>query len=172
MAQPDVIGPDTVVTMHYTLKNAGGKVIDSSVGHEPLEYLHGGGEIVPGLERALAGKKVGAKVSVVVPPEDGYGPRDPAGKQEFPREDFPEDLTIQPGMQLIVEDEDGEEVPCWVLAADARVVTLDLNHPLAGEKLHFDVEILALRAASAEELEHGHAHGAHAHEDDEEDADI
>lgn len=171
----DVIGPETVVTLHYTLKNDAGKVIDSSRGGEPLEYLHGVGEIVPGLERALAGKKVGEKVQVVVPPEDGYGPRDPNGKQEFPREDFPEDLTIEPGMQLIVEDEDGEEVPCWVLAADARVVTLDLNHPLAGERLHFDVEVVALREASEEELEHGHAHGAHSHHDEgdeDEDADI
>lgn len=172
----DAIGPETVVTLHYTLKNDAGKVIDSSRGGEPLEYLHGVGEIVPGLEKALAGKKPGAKLQVVVPPEDGYGPRDPNGKQEFPREDFPEDLTIQPGMQLIVEDEDGEEVPCWVLAADARVVTLDLNHPLAGEKLHFDVEVVALREATEEELEHGHAHGAHSHhdhdDDDDEDADI
>ncbi len=170
----DVIGPETVVTLHYTLKNDAGKVIDSSRGGEPLEYLHGVGEIVPGLERALAGKAPGTKLQVVVPPEDGYGPRDPNGKQEFPREDFPEDLTIEPGMQLIVEDEDGEEVPCWVLAADARVVTLDLNHPLAGERLHFDVEVLGLREATEEELEHGHAHGAHSHHDhdDEEDADI
>lgn len=169
----DAIGTDTVVTLHYTLKNDAGKVIDSSRGHDPLEYLHGVGEIVPGLEKALAGKRPGAKLNVVVAADEGYGPRDPNGKQEFPREDFPEDLQIEPGMQLVVEDEDGEEIPCWVLAADARVVTLDLNHPLAGERLHFDVEVLAIRKATDEELDHGHAHGAHAHEhEDEEDADI
>lgn len=173
MAQDDVIGPDKVVTLHYTLKNDGGKVIDTSRGHDPLEYLHGAGEIVPGLERALTGKKVGQKVAVVVAPEDGYGPRDPAGKQEFPRDDFPDDLAIEPGMQLVVEDEDGEEIPCWVLAADARKVTLDLNHPLAGERLHFDVEVMGVRAATDEEKDHGHAHGAHSHAHDEEgDADI
>ncbi|MBX3466046.1 MAG: peptidylprolyl isomerase [Planctomycetes bacterium] len=170
----DVIGPETVVSLHYTLRNDAGSVIDTSREREPLEYLHGVGEIVPGLERALTGKAPGAKLAVVVPPEDGYGPRDPNGKQEFPREDFPEDLTIEPGMQIVVEDEDGEEVPCWVLAADARVVTLDLNHPLAGERLHFDVEVVAVRAATAEELEHGHAHGphGHGHDDEDEDADI
>lgn len=171
----DVIGPETVVTLHYTLKNDAGKVIDSSRGGDPLEYLHGVGEIPPGLERALTGKKVGEKVQVVVPPEDGYGLRDPHGKHEIPREDFPEELTIEPGAQIIIEDEDGEEVPCWVLAADARVVTLDLNHPLAGERLHFDVEVVALREATQEELEHGHAHGPHSHhdeDDEDEDADI
>lgn len=171
MAQVDVIGPDTVVTLHYTLRNDAGKVIDTSQGHDPLEYLHGVGEIVPGLERALVGKQAGQKLTVVVPPEDGYGPRDPAGKQQVPREEFPDDLALEPGMQLVVEDEHGEEIPCWVLAADARMVTLDLNHPLAGERLHFDVEVIALRPATDEEKDHGHAHGAHAHED-EDDADI
>jgi FKBP-type peptidyl-prolyl cis-trans isomerase SlyD len=165
----NTIEVDKVVTFHYVLRNDSGSVIDRSQTDAPLEYLHGSGAIVPGLERALEGKAAGEKLKVAVPPEDGYGARDPNGRQEFPRDDFPEDLMIEPGMQLMVENEEGDEVPVWVLSVDARRVTLDLNHPLAGEKLHFEVDVVSIRDATAEELEHGHPHGpdGHHHDDDE-----
>jgi FKBP-type peptidyl-prolyl cis-trans isomerase SlyD len=168
------IAKDTVVSLHYTLRDDGGRLLDTSTEGPPLEYLHGTGSIVPGLEKALDGKAKGEKLKVVVSPEEGYGARDPRGKQEFPRDDFPEDLEIRPGMQLVVEDEDGAEVPVWVLSVDARRVVLDMNHPLAGERLHFDVEVIDIRPATADELAHGHAHGpdGHGHDHDHDDDDI
>ncbi len=159
MSSDDVVAEARVVTIQYTLWNEAGEVLDTSRDRGPVDYLHGAGELVPGLERALEGQAVGAKLRVTVSPEDGYGLRDPEGKREFPREEFPEDASFEPGEQIVVEDEEGEELDLWVLAADAHKVVLDLNHPLAGETLHFEVEVVGLRPASAEELEHGHAHG-------------
>lgn len=157
----------TVVTLHYTLRNDGGRILDTSSDGPPLEYLHGVGSIVPGLEKALGGKAKGEKLKVVVAPEDAYGPRDPAGRQDVPRDELPDEIDLRPGAQLIVEDETGEERPVWVLQANAETVTLDLNHPLAGERLHFEVEVLDIRPATQDEIAHGHAHGAHGHGHDE-----
>jgi len=157
------VAKDTVVSLHYTLRDDKGRILDSSAEGPPLEYLHGHGSIVPGLERALGGKKKGEKLQVVVPPEDGYGPRDPAGRQDVPRDELPDEIDLRPGTQLVVEDETGEERPVWVLTATPDTVTLDLNHPLAGERLHFDVEIVDVRAATEDELAHGHSHGPDGH---------
>ena len=160
---PETIANDVVVTIEYTLKNGTGEVLDTSVGDEPLTYLQGHDNIVPGLENALAGKKVGDIVTIAVPPEEGYGVRDPAGTRQIERDAFPEGADLQVGMQFSAELEDEEVVPLWVVAVDDEFVHVDLNHPLAGETLHFEVTVLELRAALANELAHGHPHGRDGH---------
>lgn len=162
---PETIANDVVVTIEYTLKNSAGEVLDSSVGDEPMTYLHGHENIVPGLENALTGKKAGDVVTVAVPPEEGYGVRDPGGLRQIERGAFPPDAELEMGMQFTAELEDEEVVPLWVVGLDDEYVHVDMNHPLAGETLHFEVKILELRTALANELAHGHPHGrdGHAH---------
>lgn len=146
-----------VVLFDYTLTDDDGDVIDSSEGYEPLAYLHGYGNIVPGLERELSGKQVGDKFTVSVSPEEGYGERNEALQQEVPRDRFVgiDDLTL--GMQLNAEVEDGHVV-VTVVAIDDDVVTVDGNHPLAGVTLNFQIDVREIREATPEELEHGHVH--------------
>jgi len=151
-----------VVIMHYTLKNAEGEELDSSVGAEPLAYLHGADNIVPGLESALTGKSVGDTVNVVVPPAEGYGER--VGEPEqAPKSAFPEGAEIEPGMPVFAEGPNGEPVALWVVEVAEDYVVLDPNHPLAGETLHFDVEIVGIREATEDEMAHGHPHGPDGH---------
>jgi FKBP-type peptidyl-prolyl cis-trans isomerase SlyD len=151
-----------VVQIHYTLKDDTGVVLDSSEGDEPLAYLHGADNIVPGLEAKLTGRGVGDRVSVKVAPADGYGER--AGEpQPVPRDAFPDDLELEEGMQFVAEDDDGELVPIWIAGVEGDVVVVDRNHPLAGVTLNFDVQVVDVRDASPEELEHGHPHGAGGH---------
>lgn len=152
-----------VAAFHYTLTNDAGEVLDSSRAREPLVYLHGSGNIVPGLEKALAGKKAGEKLKVDVIPEEGYGARVPALVQEVPRTAFQGVDKVEPGMQFKAESNMGP-VTVTVTQVDEDKVTVDGNHPLAGETLHFDVEITEVREASAEEAEHGHVHGAGGHQ--------
>jgi len=156
------IADSTVVHFHYTLTSPKGDVIDASPSGEPLAYLHGAGNIVPGLERALEGRSAGDRLDVVVSPEDGYGPRDPELVHAVPRGAFVGVEQIQPGMQFQTQGAHGAMV-VTVTAVDEQTVTVDGNHPLAGEPLHFAVEIADVRAATAEELAHGHVHGAGGH---------
>lgn len=152
-----------VVLMHYVLKNDDGEMLDSSEGQEPLGYLHGGSNIVPGLEKELEGKKKGDKVSAAVAPAEGYGERDTRGVQKVGRDQFPEEAELEPGMQFMAQNEDGSQFPFWVTDIGDDEVTIDMNHPLAGETLHFDVEIVEVRDASEEEVAHGHVHGPGGH---------
>jgi len=156
------IAANTVVQIHYTLKNAEGKVIDSSEGQEPLAYLHGGGNIVEGLESALAGKSVGDKLDVTVEPERGYGSRRDDLVQTVDRSNFVGIEEIEVGMQFLAQTPWGEQ-PVTVVAVAEDNVTLDGNHPLAGEVLNFAIEVVDVRAATEEELQHGHAHGEGGH---------
>ena len=153
------ISSGSVVGIDYSLHLGDGKVIDQSSPGEPMTYLHGEGQIVPGLESALEGLGVGESRKVVVAPDQGYGVRDPRGLQEVPRSAFPADLEVRPGLELTAEGEDGEPVPFTIREVKPASVVIDLNHPLAGATLHFDVTVREVRAATAEELEHGHAHG-------------
>jgi FKBP-type peptidyl-prolyl cis-trans isomerase SlyD len=157
------ISANTVVHIHYTLKNDGGDILDSSEGMEPLAYLHGAGNILPKLEQALEGRGVGDKINVSLAPADGYGERQPELIQEVPRNLFPLD-EIEPGMQFSSEGPHGGQV-LTVTAVTTDSVTVDANHPLAGETLHFDVEVMELRAATLTEIAHGHIHhgGDHDH---------
>jgi len=151
-----------VAYFHYTLTNDAGEVLDSSEGREPLPYLHGVGNIVVGLEKALSGKKAGDKLNVDVSPEEGYGVRNDALIQVVPKAAFKGVDNLEPGMQFHAESNAGP-VSVVITQIDGENVTIDGNHPLAGETLHFVVEITEVREASVEEVLHGHVHGAGGH---------
>ena len=152
---------DSVVNFNYTLTNAAGDVLDKSQG-EPLVYLHGAHNIVPGLENAMLGKQIGDKFVVTVEPEEAYGEYQAEMVQEVPRNMFQGVDDIQTGMQFQAQTDDGVQV-VTVKDVTPELVIVDANHPLAGQALTFDVEVVAIRAATAEELEHGHAHGIGGH---------
>ncbi len=156
------IADNCVASFHYTLTDSTGKVLDSSTGHEPLSYLHGAGNIIPGLERALVGKVVGDKLNVAVAAADAYGERDSGMVQQLPSQMFSGVDQIEVGMEFHAETEHGLQVVTVVAVEDDKV-TIDGNHPLAGVDLNFDVEITEVRAATADELAHGHAHGEGGH---------
>ena len=156
------VAKDKVVTIDYTLTGAGGEVLDSSEGGQPLTYLHGAGAMIPGLESALEGYSTGETLKASVGPEQAYGQKDPSLVQPVPRERFAGVPDIRPGMQFTAEGRGGSRV-VTVVAVDDRSVTVDANHPLAGETLHFDVKVVEVRDATPEELSHGHAHGPGGH---------
>jgi len=156
------IKSDSVVSIHYTLKNDGGEVIDSSDGGEPLTYLQGRGQLIPGLERELEGRSTGDKLNVTITPADGYGEYDKALVQQVPRRALKGITNVKVGMQLRTQTENGART-VTVTRVAGDMVTLDGNHPLAGQNLNFAVEIAAVRDATAEELAHGHVHGPGGH---------
>jgi len=156
------IAADRVVTIHYTLKNDEGAVLDSSSGGEPLAYIQGHGNLVTGLEKALEGQQEGAALAVVVSPQDGYGVHDAALIQRVPKRSLQGSGEIKKGMQFQARTDDGMRL-FTVTAVVGDMITLDGNHPLADQTLHFEVQIVGVRAATAEELEHGHVHGAGGH---------
>jgi FKBP-type peptidyl-prolyl cis-trans isomerase SlyD len=160
------IGADSVVVFDYTLKDPEGTVIDQGAGEDGMAYLHGHDQLVPGLEAALEGKGVGDRVEVVVPPEQGYGPRRPDALIRVAKTELPDYASLEIGEELHSEGPDGEVETWWIAAIEDEDVVLDGDHPLAGVTLHFDVTVTKVRAASAEELEHGHAHeGPDAHDE-------
>lgn len=152
---------NTAVSFHYTLTNNDGEVLDSSVGAEPLLYLHGAGNIIPGLEAALVGKVAGDKLNVAIPPEDAYGVVDENMKQVVSIKMF-EGMDVEVGMQFHADVTYGSGV-ITITEINGDDVTIDGNHPLAGEHLNFDVEIVDVRPATADEIAHGHIHGAGCH---------
>jgi FKBP-type peptidyl-prolyl cis-trans isomerase SlyD len=155
------IAPHTVVSIEYTLKDADGKVLDSSEGREPLDYLHGAGNIIPGLEKALLGKEVGESVDVVISPEEGYGRRDEKLVRNIPLRKLA-DKNPQVGRRYRAQIDDGIAF-VLVTAVKGDYATIDANHPLADKTLHFAVKVAGVREATQEEREHGHVHGAHGH---------
>ena len=161
MSDAPQVEADKVILIHYTLTDDDGEVLDSSREHggDPLPYLHGHHNIVPGLESALEGKPVGAQLKVEVEAAEGYGERHDEAPQPVPREAFPEGAELEPGMSFFVEGPDGSPVQVFVASVEEEVIYLDTNHPLAGKRLHFDVEIVGVREAHPSELEHGHPHG-------------
>lgn len=159
-----MIKQNSVVTMHYELKDSEGEVLDSSKGQDPLVYLQGAGNIIVGLEEQLLGKAVGDTVDAIVSPDKGYGMPVEALVQTVPKEAFGEEIDkVEVGMRFQAETEQGP-VPVVVTAMDEANVTVDGNHPLAGKELHFHVSISEIRDATAEEIEHGHAHGPGGHQ--------
>jgi FKBP-type peptidyl-prolyl cis-trans isomerase SlyD len=156
------IAENIVVSIHYELTNTTGEVLDSSLDKEPLTYLHGTGGLIPGLEKALDGRGAGEKMDVEIAPEDAYGPVNDELIQSVPRSAFEGVDKIEPGMSFQTGgdegDDEGEEQRVTVLAVSDDTVTIDANHPLAGETLRFNVSIEAVRAPTEEELAHGHAH--------------
>lgn len=155
------VAKDKVVDLDYKL-TVKGEVLDQSEPGEPLVYLHGHSNIIPGLERALEGKAVGDSLQVTVQPEEGYGERDEDAIEELSREDFDDDIEV--GATYYAQAEDGSVIPFTVMAVDGDHVQVDFNPPLAGEVLNFDVKVLAVRDATPDELEHGHAHTPDMHD--------
>lgn len=155
------IAPKKVATIEYTLKDDGGEVLDTSDGREPLAYVHGLGNLVPGLEKALAGREAGDTCDVSVPAAEGYGAYDPALIMRMPVRKFYEKKAIV-GKRAPVQMQDGYRV-VLVKAVEGDYATVDANHPLAGKTLHFHVKIAGVRDATDEELAHGHVHGKGGH---------
>ena len=153
-----------VVTLHYRLTLDDGTIADESFGGEPLVYLHGHGNIVPGLEKQLAGKAAGEKADVTVTPAEGYGDYDPTLDQKVPRSAVPENAELQAGVAFQAQTQDGKPITLWIRAIENDEVTVSPNHPMAGQTLNFAVEILEVREATPQEAEHGHAHGPEGHD--------
>ena len=156
------IAANCVAYIHYTLTDPAGAVLDSSSGGEPLAYLHGAGNIIPGLEKALEGKQAGDKLDVTVAPEDGYGTRDEGLVQQVPRRAFQGVKDIKPGMRFHANTGHGA-TQVTVTQVQGDMVTIDGNHALAGITLTFAVEVTKVREATSEELMHGHVHGPGGH---------
>lgn len=132
------------VRIHYTGTLLDGKVFDSSDGRDPLEFAVGSGQIIKGLDAALPGMEVGEKKRVEIDCVDAYGPINPGMRQQIPREGIPDDIPLEPGTQLQMQTPDGQALPVTVVEADEATVTLDANHPLAGQDLIFDIEIVSI----------------------------
>ncbi|MFE2996163.1 peptidylprolyl isomerase [Nocardia sp. NPDC059246] len=158
------IAADKVVSIEYTLKADDGEVLDTSVGEAPLVYLHGADNIVPGLEQALEGKNTGDELVVVVEPEDAYGEYLAELVSAVPRDMFEGVDELEPGMEFHAEAPDGDSQIVTVRQVDGDEVTIDANHPLAGQRLHFTVKVVDIRDASEDELAHGHPHGEDDHD--------
>lgn len=151
------ITKDQVVSFHYTVSGADEVVLDSSEGREPMPYLHGHGGIIPGLEQQMEGRAAGDKFKTTIEPMLAYGERHEGLIQVVERDQFPEGMALEVGMNFTAETNMGPQ-PVVITAVDTDKVTVDGNHPLAGQTLTFDVEIAEVRDATAEELEHGHVH--------------
>jgi FKBP-type peptidyl-prolyl cis-trans isomerase SlyD len=160
---PMQVGTDKVVTIEYTLRSDAGDVLDTSKGRGPLTYLHGAGNLIPGLESALDGKQAGDSMTVEVAPEEAYGHKDDQLVQQVPRNLFSGPEQIQPGMQFQAQTQAGPRV-VTVVNIEGDTVTIDANHPLAGMPLTFDVTVVDVRDATEEEKAHGHVHGPGGHE--------
>jgi FKBP-type peptidyl-prolyl cis-trans isomerase SlyD len=152
--QIEQVTTDKVVSIHYALISSQGKLLARS-GQNPLPYLHGHGTIVRGLERQIEGRSAGDKFQAVVPPEEGYGKRLPDARRQLPRDTFPEGMPLVPGKKLSAPGPDGTMISLWVVDASGEQVVVDLNHPLAGQTLTFDIEVVAIRDASEQELKQG-----------------
>lgn len=155
--KPREVADDVVVSIDYTL-TVDGEVVDTTEGDEPLQFLQGHQNIIPGLERELTGMKIGDSKQVVVPPTEAYGEVDPENIIEVPRTEFPPEIPLEPGTELEVKNADGEVLSATIAEITSDTVKLDFNHPLAGKQLTFDVKIVDLRTATEEELAHGHVH--------------
>jgi FKBP-type peptidyl-prolyl cis-trans isomerase SlyD len=153
-----VVEPGRVAVLTFTIRNEAGKVL-LATGDQPFAYLHGRGGLIPGLEAALEGKGAGETVSIVVPPERGYGVKSGPGPQPVPRSEFRRGADLQPGVAFRVPGSDGTEMTLYVTRVQGARVWVDRNHPFAGETLQIDAAVLGVREATHEEAEHGHAHG-------------
>jgi FKBP-type peptidyl-prolyl cis-trans isomerase SlyD len=156
------IGPESVVTFHYTLRDEAGTELENSRGSDASAYLHGANNIIPGLEAAMAGKSSGDVFTATVEPEQAYGLRNPEKTQRVPMKHLSFKGKLRPGMVVQLSTSEGMR-PVTVTKAGRHSADIDTNHPLAGQALTFDIEIVDVRAASAEELGHGHAHGPGGH---------
>jgi len=153
----DTVQDNLVITLDYKLFIED-EMMESTEDGEPILFIQGIGQIIPGLENALYGMEVGDQKSVVIQPEDGYGEYDPESLQEAKKEEFSEEIPLDVGTFLDLEDDEGDVLSAQVIAAEEDTVTLDFNHPLAGKTLTFEITVTDLRPASEEELDHAHVH--------------
>jgi FKBP-type peptidyl-prolyl cis-trans isomerase SlyD len=158
-----MIGKHSVVSIHYTLKDDAGEIMDSSEGAEPLAYLHGENNLIPGLESELQGKVTGAKFVASIAPKDAYGEINDELVQTINKEMFQDVENIEAGMTFTAQGEGGQQRQVKVTAVEGDEVTIDANHPMAGKTLHFDVEVVEVREATEQEIEHRHVH-QHGHD--------
>ena len=170
LQKPNAVADDVVVSIEYTL-TVDGNIVDASEENDPLEYLQGYQNIIPGLEKELAGMQVGESREVTVLPKDGYGEMDPNALIDVPRSEFPKDFELKPGLELQLQNQDNELLNAIVVSVTPKTVKLDLNHPLAGKELFFRVTVVGLREATEEEITHGHVHGDDFDEEDFDDED-
>jgi len=154
------ISDELAVSFHYTLTNDQGEILDSSEGNDPLNYIHGSGMIIPGLEKELAGKSAGDIFNVSVEPAEAYGEKDDDLVQTISRDEFPPDQELEPGMQFHAQSEHGTQI-ITILEIGDDEISIDANHPLAGERLTFDIEVLEIREATEDEKIPGHLHDPH-----------
>ena len=157
------IGPKSVATFHYTLRDESGEELETSRSGEPSAYLHGTNNVIPGLEKAMEGHTAGDVFSATLAPEDAYGETDPERQQRVPAKHLVFKGKLKPGMVVQLNTSDGR-VPVTVVKAGRHSADIDTNHPLAGQTLTFDIEVIDVRAASEEEIAHGHAHGPGGHQ--------
>lgn len=163
---PQVVNDDVVVSLDYTL-TVDGQVVDSTEGDEPLQFLQGHQNIIPGLERELTGMRIGQSKTVTVPAAEAYGEIDPDNIVDVPRTEFPAEIPLETGIELEVKNADGEVLTATIAQVSADSVQLDFNHPLAGKELTFNVTVVDLRAPTEEEMAHGHVHVDDYDEDEE-----
>lgn len=157
------IAQNKIVTFNYTLKDDTGNVLDSTEGSTPFSFLSGNGQILPKLENAMEGMLVGSKKNVKISAPDAYGTYNENAVQQVDRTNFPENTDLQPGMQFVANSPEGNQMPFIISEVQDNNIKIDFNHPLAGKNLEFDVELIDIRDATAEEIAHGHAHGAGGH---------
>ena len=153
-----VIGTNTVVSVKYTLTNDAGEILDRSEDSKPMQYLHGAGNIIPGLEKAMVGKGQGDAFQVRVEPAEAYGDVDPEGIRIIEKKAFEGVESVEPGMVFEAQAPDGKSQRIVVKKVEGENVTIDINHPLAGVALNFDIEVVSVRESTEEERTHGHAH--------------
>lgn len=171
---PEQVADDFVVSLEYTLK-VEGKTVETTEGVEPVQFLQGYGNIIPGLERRIYGMKVGDTKKVTLSPSEGYGIHDKEAVTDVPRIEFPPEIPLEEGVEIAMHDEEEEDATVaritWV---GADVIQLDFNHPLAGKDLEFEVKVVELRHATEDEIEHGHVHNLqdHDYEDEDEEEDF
>lgn len=157
-----IVSKGKVVTFRYTLKSENGDLIETNENGDPMKYLHGTGAIVPGLESSMEGKEANQSYSVTITPEEGYGLFDDSLIFSVPKSSFNDTESLEVGMSVETESKEGYQI-FYIKGIEEETVILDGNHPLAGQKLHFDIEINEVRDATSEEKEHGHVHDHHHH---------
>jgi FKBP-type peptidyl-prolyl cis-trans isomerase SlyD len=157
------ITQNQVVTINFTLKDDAGEVIDSTQGSQPFSFISGNNQILPKLEESISIMLIGGKKNVKLDPVDAYGEYKEEAIQSVDRTEFPQDVELEEGMSFMAHTPDGRNVPLTIAGVQEDKVTVDFNHPLAGKALEFEVELIDVRDATLEELQHGHSHGPEGH---------